>query len=463
MAISTLRRAAVLRLALAMPLVGLALMVRVAGAQGLPPIATSPPPRQIVTNPTMPASPVGLSLTLSAYESYDRNDLGGVLTGTQTGTTQASTPVYQQTGYYGGASGGLDFGFSRQQGRATFSAGAHGDASIHSSNDRVLVTAGIDVSGGVPIGRRTTIDGSGSFGYAPYYNFGIFPQLASVPGAGNAAFDPSLNLAVAPTRILQLGGRVGLGHQLSLRSSVGINFGENHTYFEGSVPTQRGRSVGGQFSHQVSQYMTARLGYTLQTGTTDFSSIRPTAHNIDIGFNYSRALSFARKTTVGFSTGSALLSDGAGAGIQFDRRHFRVTGSAHLDHQIGRSWSAQAAYNRGFEFVDLFVAPVFVDAVTFGVGGSLTRSLSVGANASYSRGTFGFTTPGTPSTPSDHQDAWGATSALRMQVARFFSVYGEYHYYWYEFTSGSQLPGGIPQALRRSGARAGVSTSLQLF
>src|SRR5262245_753180 len=212
--------AAVVRLAVATPCLVLAPMLCVSRAQGLPPIATSPPSRQIVTNPTAPpATQTGLSLTFSAFESYDRNEFNG----TQAGTSSTATPIYQQSGAYGGASGSLDFTTSHKRGRATFSSGAHGDANAHSSTDRVLLTAGVVLNAGVPIGRRTTIEGSGAFGYTPYYNFGLFPALSNVAGISTnlngGAFDPNINLAVAPTRQLQLGGGGSVVHQISLRSS----------------------------------------------------------------------------------------------------------------------------------------------------------------------------------------------------------------------------------------------------
>lgn len=448
----TRHRAAFARLAVIAPCLVLAPMARATGAQGLPPVTSSPPARQIVTNPLAPPSRQGLELTLSGSEAYERNDLGGLQA-----STSASIPIYQKSGFFGNATAGLGFNISRQRGLATFSANANGDANAHTSSGRVLVTAGSGLNASLPIGRRTTIDGSGTFGYAPYYGFGLFPALGALGSTvGNAVLDPNINFAIRPTRILQLGTRVGLSHQLSMRSSIGAHFGESHTYFEGDQPTQQGRDVGGQYSHVLTRSMTVRVGYTLQAGATSLAGVRPMTHNIDAGVNYSKALSFARKTTVGFSTGSALLSDGTGSGLVIDRTHFRLTGSAHLDHQIGRSWSAQAVYNRGFEFVDMFVAPAFVDSVTFGVGGALNRRTTVGTDVSYLHGAFGGLT-------SDQQDAWSASSMVRIQMARTFSFFAQYHYYWYEFTNVSQLPGGLPQALKRDGAQVGLTLSVPLF
>ena len=104
----------------------------------------------------------------------------------------------------------------------------------------------------------------------------------------------------------------------------------------------------------------------------------------------------------------------------------------------------------------MFVAPVFVDTVTVGVGGSLNLRTTVGADMSYLHGAFGGST-------SDAQNAWSATSMLRIQVSRPFSFYAQYHYYRYEFTNVSQLPGGLPQGLKRDGVRVGLTLDVPLF
>ena len=61
-------------------------------------------------------------------------------------------------------------------------------------------------------------------------------------------------------------------------------------------------------------------------------------HNIDVGLDYSRALSVSRRTQFSFATGSALFYANQGITVGADRRlDFALLGNANLTHEMGRT------------------------------------------------------------------------------------------------------------------------------
>jgi hypothetical protein len=84
-------------------------------------------------------------------------------------------------------------------------------------------------------------------------------------------------------------------------------------------------------------------------GRSDLPGTR--TQNIDAGINYGRGLWLSPRTSIGFSTGSAIVS-------ALDGRHFELTGSAFVKQQISARWTAQASVTRGLQAVDTRAASV---------------------------------------------------------------------------------------------------------
>ncbi|HUR00038.1 MAG TPA: hypothetical protein VM166_11335 [Gemmatimonadaceae bacterium] len=423
-------------------------------AQTNAPTSLAPPARFVLSDPMAPSRDQGLELTLSASEAYDRNNLTPALqTSSQNGVL--TTPVYLKGGLHTRGQASLNYSYGKQGVRSSFSANANSAMSAYSKSDRVLVTAGADIAEGLSLGPRTSIQATQTFSYAPFYNFALFQgsnQLQEANLVTSAI--PNIDFAAVATQTYRYGLTSGLTHQMSKRSSLGFNYGVNYTDF-GGIRGLIDQHAGVRYSQSLSQGLSLHLGYGHSIGDYAAIGVRPETHDIDIGVNYSKALSFSRRTTFGFSTGSTLMTGGSTASQAVTgRKDFRLTGSARLNHQIGRTWSARLSYVRGWNYVDGFTHPLFEDSATVGVGGEISQRVTAGASASYVYGKIGFS--------DQRYDSFSGSSVVRVAVSRVASVYAQYVFYRYQFPDPTALPPGFPSFFARNGARVGFSLRLPL-
>jgi hypothetical protein len=120
-----------------------------------------------------------------------------------------------------------------------------------------------------------------------------------------------------------------------------------------------------------------------------------------------------------------------------------------LTRQFGRTWQAGGAYHRGVGFIEGLTQPVLTDGLSVTTTGFLTRRVDFTGNVSYSVGepftlgeTRGFTT-------------YGADARLRLALNRDWAIFGDYRYYYYDFSQ-SLLPAGLPRTSSRNGLRGGL-------
>lgn len=439
----------------ALCVIALALCAASASAQEQNPENLSDPPvRQLTLDPTLnPGFQPGLIATGSIFEAYDDISVSNPAHGIQ------SRPgvSYQQSGPYTGGDGTLAYG--RQGERSTLVVGGRSAISYYPHLDTSLKSFGTFATVSKQVGQHTTLSASEYVSYAPYFPFGAYPMLGSPYGTTDLllAVSPNLALAVVPTTVYRYHLSGDVSHQLSSRNTVTLNVMWQRADVQNDSNDYTTRQVGGRFTRAMSRNLTLRLGYGYRDG--DYGGgTRFRAHNIDVGVDYHRVLSFSRRTTFAFTTGTTLLAGGAYGSVSsgLGRYQFRLLGSADLDHHIGQTWVARVSYRRDWQFVEGFVAPLFTDAVSLGVGGSLSRRATLGANGSYRYGAMGYSN-------ANRHNAYGATGWIRYAATRSLFIYSQYLYYQYGFATTALLPVGIPQTFARNGVRAGVFFSVPLI
>jgi hypothetical protein len=222
----------------------------------------------------------------------------------------------------------------------------------------------------------------------------------------------------------------------------------------------RSLGIGGRYLYNLSRSSSVHLGYFYRQGQYSYLATGQStvAHDIDIGIDYHRPLSFSRRTHLDFSVGSSVVTQpGLDTTLQ-QRFEYRVVGSAGLSHDIGRTWKARVAYDRNVAFVEGLREPVFADAVNSSLDGFLNRrvdlhlggGLSIGDASRASSGQTGVRT-------------YTAFGRLRYALNQTIALFSDYTYYNYNLGTAVVTTVGIPRTLDRNTFRVGLTTWLPLL
>lgn len=322
------------------------------------------------------------------------------------------------------------------------------------------------------IGRRTTFGAGALVSYSPYYSFGfgggglgggVFGGGFS-SGPDRVELVPGLDYTVAEQPTLSSGGSLSLTRQLTLRSSLEGHYAAGHVNFLDAGEGFNDRltqTAGGRYRYRINEYVGVRAGYAYRRYDSLGDEESFTSHDIDAGVDggYGREFQIARRTTFSFDTRSAVVvTDRLTEDDTFDPRSRLVLGgSAALAHRWGRSWQAEASYERSVGFVDGFREPVLRNEARATVRGVPLRRLDFIGTTSYTTGDVGF------SRSDSGFSTTRATAQLRMAILRNLAAYAQYFYYRYDFERGVSLPGGIPPRRERQGGSVGLSYWLPLL
>ena len=406
------------------------------------------PYRGLFAPPADPSvSTQSLDVTFNLSGAYDDDSYANDAT---------DVSLYRQSGWYAGASAGL--AYSRPGERLAFAAGGDAGLNWYDTRDDMLGAYRARAALSVAAARRTRVRAAQSFAYAPEYRLALFGAPLTLPGALDpfGAVVPDLDLY--RLRNYRTGSELSLTQGVGRRSSLEAAYALLVADYTDDRFDYRAQSGGGRFLHQLTRHANVRLGYFynvagyLQRGTARDQRV----HNIDAGIDYGRALSFSRRTSVAFSTGSAVLvRDDLSRPQANSDLVYHLIGSAHVRHEIARTWTAQAGYRRGVDFHEGFNDPFAVDAVNGSIAGFASRRVRLGAAADYARGTIGIDT-------SNRFESLSATAGLEYALSRNYAVYGRYLYYRYDFDNDVALDPRFLRALHRQGARFGLTASFPL-
>jgi hypothetical protein len=302
------------------------------------------------------------------------------------------------------------------------------------------------------LGRRTKISLSQNFTYKPYYDINFLGSIAPSGAAVVDVGDHAGQIGLGPRSGYGIDGRFGLTRTLAARSSLRADYSYRLMQFSGSDENFSWRLASIGYARNLTRYAALRVGYGYGVGKNDVAvgASSTVNHNLDLGVDYDRQLSFSRRTRLNFSSGSTAVVD---AGVT----RYRLIGNAGLDHEIGRTWKAQASYNRGVQYLPGFARTFYSDTAQVGVAGLLGRRLGAGLAGGFSAGQLGF---------GDTAEAYSSQTAngdLRLAVSQTLSFFAQYTYYRYGFDAGAPVPFGLPPRLDRQSIRFGISGWLPLI
>ena len=295
---------------------------------------------------------------------------------------------------------------------------------------------------------RTRVSANGSFSYQPFSLHALFPVFGETPLG--EVYLADLDYGTVDAGYYTSTAGVGASHNLSSRSTLTGDYRYERSDFA-LYPDFRSDTIGARFTRSMTADLGIRLGYNYTRYRYGGGSVpNSTRHGIDTGVDYSKTLSFSRRTSLAFSTG------GTATTYQNDM-HFNAIGSATLQHEIGRTWTFNAGYNRNVGFVETFAAPFIYDAATVSLSGLLDRRWSFHAAGGAAIGALGF------GTSSNGLDTYYATTGVSRALSRFVSLSIDYSFYRYDFEQTDLLPNGYNTDFSRNTARATLSIWLPLL
>jgi hypothetical protein len=349
------------------------------------------------------------------------------------------------------ASGVLSY--SLNLGAVSFGATGGTTGQYYSSNTRQFVRRDYaNVGTSVVVGRGLSVHGSA--GYQPYSLRSVFPGLFE-PVLG----DPSIvdeDFPAARLHYVSYNAGADYSRRLSRRWSMSAGYDyQARPSVEGELGGFKRQTVRARLTRDIGRGLTFHAGYSYSQALYDDIGEDTPYHHVDLGVDYNRALSLSlsRRTVLSFTTGTALYQD-----VHPKTFRFRVVGSARLSHEIGRTWNASLSYNRGLNFSDTWLEPVFADSMQAGVGGFIGRRTQLRFSAS------GLLGAGTSSSGSygDVQST-SANGVLSFALTRHVNTALTYTYYSQQFADTLLLPGGFPHDYDGQSIRASVSVWAPLF
>ena len=402
---------------------------------------------------TNPASRQQLDADVAVVGGYDDNVLAA-------GESGAGNPALQQPGYFGGLTGRLTY--ARQFRRSDF--GATLGSSLRYYPDLADLSANTTfaaLSYGVALGQRSNVRLLQSASYSPNYRLRLISTGSVVDPIFSDDLDQPIDasipidddLAVSSRETLLLRSGVQFDRRLTRLTTFHASYGYRTADFGTGEAAENvdWHEAGAAVTRRLSEYSSAHAGYSFRTGRFIGGDDSPVGtHNFNAGVTYNRAFTIAPRTTVGFSTGSTVLSrDSPGADRGRDY-YFRLLVNGDLVREFARSWRAQVAYRRGVAYNEGFEEPIFADTVSAAIGGYWGRRTNASLTSSYSNGKLGFST-------NRAYDTWVSAARLQYAVTRNAAAFVQYLYYTYDFDQSVTLPEGVAPMLERQGVRAGLS------
>jgi hypothetical protein len=420
------------------------------------------PFRGIFNAPSDPNSPQSLVLSASAFAAYDNNVLQAL------STRRVSSPWLQGSGTYQGATAGLGYTFNRTGERVSFRGNSGAQLRYNRSGDdsNALPSYQGGVSTDLRLSRSLTFGASQSVTYTSNYNNSLTPGPDEA-GGDDIAPVPDSVFDLFDLQALRAATSLTLSQQFGRNTELAVGYSFRLVDIKGDAPrdsrfrdyrTQAG-SLGLKHTRPLSRNAALDLGYGIRV--TDQRSLNGeprVMHNVIASVNYSRALSFSRRTSFTFGSGSAIaVSDRVEDAPDGEPRTLpRLTANVALIHEMGRTWTAQVGYVRGFRTRDGFDDLYFTDGVSTQVGGLVTRRLSFSAAGQWS----------TSSLARERRTGnrgVAASSRATYGLSRYLGLFASYVYYKYRYDEEVRLDPRLPRALDRQGVRVGLTASLPIF
>lgn len=281
---------------------------------------------------------------------------------------------------------------------------------------------------------RLSLQGGGSYARSPYYQLmWLTPELS-------APLPPMDQSAILMLQNESVEASGGFTSYYTSRSSLEVSGVIRQTNFA-ITQQQDYQTVGGmvRWGRQMNRDLAIHAGYGREQlrqrrieGETLYTNDR-----IDIGVDYGRSLTMARRTFLGFGTETAMVKENGGP------QRFRLNGNITLDHRFLKTWQLQATARRGTDFLPGFEGAVFSDHAHLAVAGYFAKRLLLNLNADGGRGEAGLSDP-------RKFISYTGSSKLTFAMTRHFGVFTQYAYYHYQVPADPLTLFLVPRSSRQA-------------
>jgi hypothetical protein len=388
------------------------------------------------------------------FEAYQ-----DVLLPTQEQNPAELDPLFQQSQTFSGATGALDYRYSRRGDHSFINVTGHGSVADYSIRpERPLYSAVVSTDAGLTGQITRKIRGSAgvSASYSPYYSYAPFSGI----GVDSAFLQPQFGFAAARSQNIPLLATAQITDQFSRRSTLTARLEAQKLFVLDDVSNGfQGWMSDVRFTRQIFRRLSIYGGYRYGEYHYSGSDGVSRTHGAEGGFNYgdSLTLQLGRRTTASFFGGvtGAAASSGSRGGSQY-----ALTGSANISHTMGRTWSASAAYNRHLGFIALFDQPILSDNVIGAVSGQLAPRVNWNSAVGWMHGRVGF---GGEGRGGNGLNSTYASSTATFAIGRIVGLYAQYLYYRYEMPTGGSARFNLPGHAARQIASVGLTLSVPIF
>jgi hypothetical protein len=350
----------------------------------------------------------GLNLTMSLFGAYDQNSFPA---------SEASNlvdPRLKENGASIGATGSLQYLRRGDRGLFTWSGG--GTAQDYATSPGVLGAYNSATTLSLKMGPTLMLNANAGAAYSPFFQFSPFQNGATVPAGPPLS---GFGFAAVGERNVITDGSIGLTSNFTKRTSAYASVDRYDAHLLDN-PDNNLSTWGGRAG--IRHHLTRALGVHLEYGQQQVHNAAAAApqyvySTIDAGVDYGDSLTFARRTSLTFSTSTSA--------VRYNRQtNYRLNGAATLARGLGRSWSAYAGYNRDTQFMIGFLQPLLTDSVRTGVSGLMALRTKWSAAGGYTHGSIGF--GGSDFT------VYSASTRLETGLTHTLGLYGQYSYYRYQ-------------------------------
>lgn len=305
------------------------------------------------------------------------------------------------------------------------------------------------------LGTRGTFSASQSLQYSPFVQFGQ-------PGGMPEEFEGESPLNNADEALAVGRSAYDLGTAVSLersfrRASLSLGYTSRLNLSSDPAENMKTHRAAVGFKLNLWRYASLVIGTASRFGSTGAAVPRTQTQDIDFGIDYNRALSFSRKTTLTFTTGSTIVSrHGTSADPLDGGRQFRLLANVGASRAIGRYWEARVSYDRNLQFVDAFPDPFFTNGVISRISGPISRRVNLLVQADYAAGQ----SVDAQAVELDKTFRGGRVQArVNFAVSRFWQFYSEYYYSENHLSVGAleAMPEGLVPRKYARGLRVGLN------